>query len=100
MTEKELAELGYHLDTNLLDLHIGIQSPKMVKAATRLDNDVNVLCTMLEADNPPFKRVRCTKRGVVCYGCGDASGQGFGNVVEKADTITTNTDNLLKLQHG
>jgi hypothetical protein len=55
---------------------------ELVTAVPRLINDVNALKRLTKDDAPPKVVKRRKKSGSVCYGFGDASGQGFGNAIE------------------
>ena len=54
------------------------ETPKIVVAATRLEEDLKALAQLMDFDIPPFRLVRGNKIAVVKYGFGDASGEGFG----------------------
>jgi hypothetical protein len=48
-----------------------------VEAATRLNDDLGALESLLSAEHPPKRRVRSTKCIEVFYGFGDASATGY-----------------------
>ena len=52
--------------------------PKSVKAVPRLKSDVKALAAMLAEEEPPKVQVRSSSVYVALFGCGDASGCGFG----------------------
>ncbi len=45
----------------------------------RLAWDLEALAAFFSTANPPYVKARMSKMSVVAYGCGDASGAGFGS---------------------
>jgi hypothetical protein len=52
--------------------------PCLVKAADRLEADMEVLCMLTSSEPPPLRRIRASIIIKVVYGLGDASKGGFG----------------------
>jgi hypothetical protein len=52
--------------------------PRLVLAVPRLRDDLNVFIQLTEAEAPPLRRVRASRKANILYGFGDASGSGFG----------------------
>jgi hypothetical protein len=52
--------------------------PRLVLAVPRLRDDLKVLIQLTEAEAPPLRRVRASRKVNILYGFGDASGSGFG----------------------
>ena len=73
-------------------------APTFIKPVKRLHDDVLALEHLMSDTKPTPKRMRCSKVGHVFYGCGDASGQGFGRVIEKKPQ--PNQQSLLEFAHG
>ena len=63
------------------------EAPSHVKAAPRLFNDMSALQVLLQGPLPCQRLVRAIGVGSVWYGGVDASGQGFGGMVEKEGVI-------------
>lgn len=57
-------------------------APEFVNPAPRLRDDLNTLMSMVESPLPPKRFIRSKRIAVVHYGFGDASGSGFGSVME------------------
>jgi hypothetical protein len=51
--------------------------PRLVKAAERLEADMEVLCMLTSSEHPPLRRIRASSIIKVVYGFGDASKGGF-----------------------
>jgi hypothetical protein len=65
------------------------EAPKKVKAKARLVNcDLPAMTLLFDADVPPKRLVRARKVVEVYYGFGDASQDGFGFNIQKADGDT------------
>ena len=61
--------------------------PKSVKAVPRLKNDVRALMEMTKAEKPPVIVINTPKLYIAKYGFGDASGGGFGTILEEDGKI-------------
>jgi hypothetical protein len=59
----------------------------MVLAVARLRDDLKVLIQLMEADAPPLIRVRASRKALILYGFGDASGSGFGWCIDFGDGV-------------
>jgi hypothetical protein len=55
-----------------------LQPPGLVKAATILLPDLEVMFMLTEAEDPPLRKVRAKSKINTLYCCGDASGSGLG----------------------
>jgi hypothetical protein len=52
--------------------------PRIVLAVPRLRDDLKVLIQLTEAEAPPLRRARESRKAHILYGFGNASGSGFG----------------------
>ena len=64
-----------------------VDAPSRVKPVIRLDNDLKALRALFEGDEPKQIPIRLAKTGWVGYGLGDASGNGFGGVLQIGNTL-------------
>jgi hypothetical protein len=55
--------------------------PRLLKAADRLDTDIEVLCMLTSSEYPP-RRIRASRIVKVVYGFWDASKGGIGWIIE------------------
>jgi hypothetical protein len=62
-----------------------IGEPLWVYPVSRLQDDLDCLLELTEAETPPRRKVRMTSQARVIYGFGDASKQGFGASIELPD---------------
>jgi hypothetical protein len=63
------------------------EMPETVTAVPRFRHDVEALKAVSEPDAPPLRRVRCQKKCMAYYGFGDASGAGFGAMLQIGHSI-------------
>jgi hypothetical protein len=61
--------------------------PRMVLAVPRLRDDLKVLVQLTEAEAPPLRRVRESRKAKILYDFGDASGSGFGWCIDFGDGV-------------
>ena len=64
-----------------------LKPPKVVKPAPRLKDDLEMLSSLMSADQPPLRLVRTKHISVAIYGFVDASGVGFGSSVETKEGL-------------
>jgi len=62
-------------------------APSRVKPVIRLHNDLKALRVLFEGDEPKQIPIRLANTGLVGYGLGDASGNGFGGVFQIGNTL-------------
>jgi hypothetical protein len=74
-------------DEEWMDATPESEQPALVKAVPRLRDDVDALTILCRADQPPLRRVRCSRHASANYGFGDASGCGFGATLQIGDGI-------------
>ena len=63
-----------------------LKGPELVKAVPRFQHDIDSMLEITDFDRPPLKRVRCSKTALVLYGVGDASGTGYGFMLQDDTT--------------
>ena len=56
--------------------------PRLVKSVPRLKSDIKALATLFESDHSPIIKIRCNTIFIALFSSGDASGTGFGSVVQ------------------
>jgi hypothetical protein len=61
--------------------------PKLVRAVPRLRDDLKVLIQLTEAEAPPLRRVRSSRKAQIVYCYGDASGSRFGWCIDLGDGV-------------
>jgi hypothetical protein len=81
MTEAEI-RASIEADDDFLNIEESKVQSEMVEAVPRLYNDVLALSELTKDEAPPKVVKRRKRSGMVSYGFGDASGQGFGNAIE------------------
>jgi hypothetical protein len=81
MTNSEI-QAAIEADEEFVVMEEGKEQSEYVKAVPRLKGDVLALTRLTSDEAPPKVIKRRVKSGLVCYGFGDASGQGFGNAIE------------------
>jgi hypothetical protein len=81
MTEFEI-RAAMEEDEEFVKIEEGKSQSEMMKAVPRLKNDVLALSKLTMDEAPPKVIKRRSKTGMISYGFGDASGQGFGNAIE------------------
>jgi hypothetical protein len=54
------------------------EPPRLVLAVPRLRDNLKVLIQLTEAEAPPLRRVRASRKAKILYGFQDYSGSGFG----------------------
>jgi len=64
-------------------------APEFVHAVPRLYDDLDCLGQLFQPSHPPIRFIRSTNIATVCYGFGDASGEGFGSCFLLSDGMTT-----------
>jgi hypothetical protein len=62
-------------------------APAYVVAVPRLADDMMAILKLMASDLPVLRRVRCRKSSKAYYGFGDASGLGFGAMIQIRDEI-------------
>jgi hypothetical protein len=68
--------------------HSAINPPRTIKPVAQLKDDVYALHTFFQCEEPPIINDRSNQIQVVSYGFGDASGTGFGSLVQTAAGIS------------
>jgi len=63
------------------------QHPETVQGVPRLCSDITSLLLLFSAPRPPHRIIRSSRLLTVYYGCGDASGCGFGSTFTSAEGI-------------
>jgi hypothetical protein len=71
-----------------------------MKAVPRSWDDMQALLALSELDEPPLRRVLCQKRYTAYYGLGNASGAGFGAMLQKGKSIYYNLLQVQPMDHG
>jgi hypothetical protein len=68
---------------------VGVEQtqPPTVVAVPRLADDMAAFADLCRAEEPPLRRVRCSKVASAYYGFGDASKSGFGATLQFGDHI-------------
>jgi hypothetical protein len=61
--------------------------PRLVLAVPILRDNLKVLIQLTEAEAPPLQRVRASRKALIFYGFGDASGSGFGWCIDFGDGV-------------
>jgi hypothetical protein len=63
------------------------EAPRLVMPVPRLEQDLKSLLTLTDPLVPPERAVRSKHLLQVCYGFGDASGEGFGSIILLDGTV-------------
>jgi hypothetical protein len=63
------------------------EAPRLVMPVPRLEQDLKVLLALTNPLVPPERAVRSKHLLQVCYGFGDASGEGFGSIILLDGTV-------------
>jgi hypothetical protein len=61
--------------------------PQFVKSVPRFLPDLKALRALMQDDNPPLKRARCSKIATAIYSFVDASGRGFGSIFQVGNQV-------------
>jgi hypothetical protein len=63
------------------------EAPRIVMHVPRLEQDLKALLTLTDPLVPPKRAIRSKHLLQVCYGFGDASGEGFGSIILLDGTV-------------
>jgi hypothetical protein len=63
------------------------EAPRLVMPVPRLEQDLKALLALTDPLVPPERAVRSKHLLQVCYGFGDASGEGFGSIILLDGTV-------------
>jgi hypothetical protein len=83
VTDKEI-------DLDLEESHrpvVAGKPPLRVKAADRLNDDIDVILTLTEDEMPPLRSIRARRVGQILYCFGDASDAGFGWIIDLGEEV-------------
>jgi hypothetical protein len=79
--------LSYGEEGELMDPGRDDVQASFVKAVSQLEENIEALEYLCQADVPPLRRVHCAKHACAYYGFGDASGCGFDATMQVGNVI-------------